>query len=36
VVLLEVIGGDDIRAGMVAKLGAIEGIEVKTIVFSHE
>lgn len=35
VVLLEVIGGDDIRAAMVGKLGAIEGIEVKEMVFSH-
>lgn len=36
VVLLEVIGGDDVRAGMVAKLSAIEGIEVKEMVFSHK
>jgi uncharacterized 2Fe-2S/4Fe-4S cluster protein (DUF4445 family) len=35
VVLLEVIGGDQVRAGMMAKLGAIEGIEVKEMVFSH-
>jgi len=35
VVLLEVIGGDEIRTGMIAKLGAIEGIEVKEMVFSH-
>jgi len=36
VVLLEVIGGSEVRAGMKAKLGAIEGIEVKEMVFSHE
>jgi hypothetical protein len=36
VVLLEVIGGDEIRATMVAKLGAIEGIEVKEMIFSHQ
>jgi len=36
VVLLEVIGGDKVRAAMVAKLSAIEGIEVKEMVFSHE
>jgi hypothetical protein len=36
VVLLEVIGGNEVRAAMVAKLGAIEGIEVKEMVFSHE
>ena len=36
VVLLEVIGGEAVRAGMVAKLGAIEGIEVKEMIFSHE
>ena len=36
VVLLEVIGGDEVRAGMVSKLSAIEGIEVKEMVFSHE
>ena len=36
VVLLEVIGGVDIRATMVAKLGTIEGIEVKEMIFSHK
>lgn len=35
VVLLEVLGGDEIRTGMVARLGAIPGIEVKEMVFSH-
>jgi len=35
VVLLEVIGGDDIRKAMMTKLGAIEGIEVKQMVFAH-
>jgi hypothetical protein len=36
VVLLEVIGGPEIRRDMAAKLNAIEGIEVKEMVFSHE
>ena len=36
VVLLEVIGGNEVRAAMVAKLGAIVGIEVKEMIFSHE
>ncbi len=36
VVLLEIIGGQEIRKGMVQKLGAIEGIEVKEMVFAHE
>ncbi|HWQ07783.1 MAG TPA: hypothetical protein VN436_01700 [Holophaga sp.] len=36
VVLLEIIGGAEIRKGMLAKLGAIEGLEAKEMVFSHE
>jgi hypothetical protein len=36
VVLLELIGGPEVRRDMAAKLGAIDGIEVKEIVFSHE
>jgi hypothetical protein len=36
VVLLEVIGGPEIRRDMTAKLSAIEGIEVREMVFSHE
>jgi hypothetical protein len=36
VVLLELIGGAEIRQGMVAKLKVIEGIEVKDMVFAHE
>ena len=36
VVILEVIGGEEVRAGMVARLGGIEGIEVKEMVFGHE
>jgi hypothetical protein len=36
VVLLELIGGTEIRTGMLAKLSAIEGIEVKEMVFAHE
>jgi hypothetical protein len=36
VVLLELIGGKEIRTGMVGKLKGIEGIDVKEMVFSHE
>jgi hypothetical protein len=36
VVLLELIGGHEIRQGMVDKLKLIEGIEAKEMVFSHE
>lgn len=36
VVLLEIIGGPDVRQGMVGKLKLIEGIEVKDMVFAHE
>jgi len=36
VVLLEIIGGPEVRGGMVKSLGAIEGVEVKEMVFSHE
>ena len=36
VVLLELIGGDGVRKSLVEKLAAIEGIEVKEMVFSHE
>ena len=36
VVLLELIGGDTVRKALVEKLGAIEGIEVKEMVFRHE
>jgi hypothetical protein len=35
VVLLEIVGGPEVRGNMVRKLGAIEGIEVKEMVFSH-
>ena len=35
VVLLELVGGPEIRQDMVRKLGAIDGIEVKEMVFSH-
>ena len=35
VVLLELVGGDQVRADMVARLGGIEGIEVKEMVFAH-
>jgi hypothetical protein len=36
VVLLEIVGGDKVRQGMVAKLQLIEGIQVKEMVFAHE
>jgi hypothetical protein len=36
VVLLEIIGGREIRVGMMNKLNGIEGIEVKEMVFEHE
>jgi len=36
VVLLELIGGDAVRKALVEKLGAIEGIDVKEMVFRHE
>jgi len=36
IVLLELIGGPEIRQGMTGKLRGIEGIEVKEMVFSHE
>jgi hypothetical protein len=36
VVLLEIIGGREIREGMMGKLKSIEGIEVKELVFTHE
>ena len=36
VVLLELIGGDTVRKALVEKLGAIEGIDVKEMVFRHE
>ena len=36
VVLLELIGGDAVRKALVEKLGAIEGIEVQVMVFSHK
>ena len=36
VVLLEIVGGPEVRQNMVQKLGAIAGIEVKEMVFSHE
>jgi hypothetical protein len=36
VVLLEIVGGPEIRTGMVGKLKLIEGIEVKEMVFAHE
>jgi hypothetical protein len=36
VVLLELVGGPEVRRDMAAKLGAIEGIEVKEMVFNHE
>jgi hypothetical protein len=35
VVLLEIVGGDEVRKSMSQKLAAIEGIEVKEMVFSH-
>jgi hypothetical protein len=35
VVLLELVGGPEVRRDMAAKLGAIEGIEVKEMVFQH-
>lgn len=36
VVLLEIIGGSEIRQGMLGKLQKIQGIEVKEMVFAHE
>lgn len=36
VVLLELVGEPEVRRDMAAKLGAIEGIEVKEMVFNHE
>lgn len=36
VVLLEIIGGAEIRQGMLGKLKGIEGLEVKEMVFAHE
>ena len=36
VVLLELVGGPEVRRDMAAKLGAIEGIEVQEMVFNHE
>jgi hypothetical protein len=36
VVLLELVGGPEVRRDMAAKLGAIEGIEVREMVFHHE
>jgi len=35
VVLLELVGGPEVRGEMMAKLGAIDGIEVKEMVFAH-
>jgi hypothetical protein len=35
VVLLELVGGPEIRTQMAAKLNAIEGVEVKEMVFTH-
>jgi hypothetical protein len=36
IVLLEIVGGDDVREQMVKQLGAIDGIEVREMVFRHE
>lgn len=36
VVLLEIIGGHEIRKSMMGKLSGIDGIEVKEMVFAHE
>jgi len=36
IVLLEIIGGKAVAQAMIQKLGAIEGIEAKEMVFSHE
>lgn len=36
VVLLELIGGPEVRKDMMAKLRDIQGIEAKEMVFSHE
>jgi hypothetical protein len=36
VVLLEIIGGSEIRKSMVDKLQRIQGIDVKEMVFGHE
>ena len=35
VVPLELVGGPEVRGEMMAKLGAIDGIEVKEMVFAH-
>ena len=35
VVLLELVGGPEVRGEMMAKLGAIDGLEVKEMVFAH-
>lgn len=35
VVLLELVGGPEVRRDMAAKLGAIEGIQVQEMVFNH-
>jgi len=36
VVLLELVGGPEVRRNMMEKLRAIEGLEAKEMVFSHE
>ncbi len=36
VVLLELVGGPEVRREMTARLGAIAGIDVKEMVFAHE
>lgn len=36
IVLLELVGGPAVAQALQAKLGTIEGIEVKEMVFSHE
>ena len=36
VVLLELVGGQEIREGMMGKLKGIAGLEVKEMVFAHE
>ena len=36
VVLLELVGGPEVRGEMTAKLSAIDGIEVKEMVFAHK
>ena len=35
VVILELLGGPEVRRDMAAKLAAIDGIEVKEMVFAH-